>query len=181
MSKYTSPKIFKPDTRLIGVDSSAATAAAAEQRRQDMIETVKHNYDNYKEYNKNILALEGEEKEMIGRLSIRPNNVLVRLFKHEADLKTKGGIILDDYELMQTEGGQIKARVNANPYQERGVVIKASEDLPDGKFYKDLKEGTIVHLATAKLAPFKLDKSLRGESIDGFYLMNVAAIDAIEL
>ena len=148
-----------------------------EKPKIDLMEPAPVNYDSNKEYNQDILTTVPEH---LMNLVIRDNFVLVRLFKYESEFKTEGGLIIEDFEFMQTEAGQVKARMATNPYQKRAVVINRGHVNMESEFYKKLMFGTIIHLSTNKLEAFKVYKDKRGEDNQGFALINVGAIEAIE-
>ena len=105
--------------------------------------------------------------------------MLVKLYKYEGEATTDGGIILEDFEYMQTESGQVKARLNGNQFQLRGRVVLVG-DLPDGSFYQKIKPGVTVLTSTNKLEPFKVDRTKRGEVNNGYFLVNFSTIEAIQ-
>lgn len=141
---------------------------------------MKIDYTKGEEYNENVMNELEEMAAAYSKVTMKPNHALVKLFKYEGEMKTEGGIIVEDFDVIQTEGGQLKSRINTNPYQSRGVILNVSNGDPDNSFYDSIRVGTIVHLMGSNFSFFKLDKRKKGQDTNGIILINLHAVEAVE-
>ena len=143
-------------------------------------EVVKLDFSKGEEYNKSIQKEIDNLIKEYQHLDIKPNHAIVKLFKYEGEMKSEGGIIVEDFDVIQTEGGQLKSRINTNPYQTRGVVLNVSSEGSGVDYYEKIIPGTVVHLMGSNFAFFKLDKTKKGQDTNGVIFVNLHAVEAIE-
>jgi len=134
-------------------------------------------FEAHKEYNSNI----NNHSELVENLAIRDNYLLVRLFKYEQESLSQGGIIMEDLEAYITDGGQARAKVKNTPYSRRGVIVKAGHTPYSEEWVSLLKPGNIIHLPENKLKEFHVDKSKKVDTGHGYFMINAATIEAVEL
>jgi len=157
--------ILKPSTNIIG-------------SKPKPIEVKAKAYTEEKEYNKNINV----HPEIISRLRLKDNFVMLRLFKYEQDPVSEGGIILKEMENAVTEGGRKTSNIVNNPWQNRGIVVLVAENLKDEKgLVSTLKAGDVIHHSAKVLYGFSVDKSIEVDNNHGYYLVHSSVIDCVEL
>lgn len=153
-----------------------------EKARGEMLDKVKEDlkkeYTKNREYNDNILSVPA----YLSNLTFKDNHALVRLYKWEKEMTSKGGIILHESEWHQTAGGQMKSRIDQTPYQKRGVIVALGNILDSSStFYAKLKRGMTVLLETNKLGKeFDTKPTRQGIELNGFFLVHISRITAIE-
>ncbi len=141
------------------------------------VEVKAKSYDEEKAYNADI----NHHSEIISRLRLKDNYVMIRMFKYEQDPISAGGIILKDMENAVTEGGRKTANLVNNPWQSRGIVVLLADNLKEDKgFAGSIKVGDIVHHSAKALYGFHLDKSVEVDNTHGYFLVHVSVIDCVE-
>lgn len=141
---------------------------------------MKIDFTKGEDYNENIMKELEEMAAKYSKVVMKPNHALVKLFKYEGEMKTEGGIIVEDFDVIQSEGGQLKSRINTNPYQSRGVILNVSNENTDNTFYESIQVGTVVHIMGSNFSFFKLDKRKKGQDTNGIILINLHAVEAVE-
>lgn len=169
--------IITPNNKIIGSKPVKSNKVKSQNIEIELEREEKTDFTKEIEYNKNI----NTHPDFINNLMVKDNHVLIKLFKFEKPSTSTGGIILEDTELYQTEGGRTKARVKINPYQKRGVVVKTgfSESVSD--FSKALNTpGTVVHVPTNEFKEFHIDKTKKMSDREGYFLVHLGVIEVIE-
>lgn len=153
--------ILKPSNKIIGSELTSATPS----------------YEKEKEYNANI----NKHEELMSRIRIKDNFVMVRFFKYDKDPISDGGILLKDMKDDVTEGGRKTSKLVNSPYQKKAVVVLLADNLSklDG-FPSTIKVGDIVHMSQGSYYEFHIDKSVEVDKDHGYCLVHVAAIDCVE-
>jgi hypothetical protein len=167
-------KIIGPSQNLIGGDFNPVEEATTKIELDDRAPV---DYEANRKYNAEI----NKHPELIDRLVIRDNYILVRLFKYDRESISEGGIILEDTEVYSTDGGQIRARIKDTPYQRRGVIVKVGHQNSSDHWKKYLVPEAIIHLPENKLKEHHVDKTKKTDIGHGYFMINAATVEAIEL
>jgi hypothetical protein len=176
MSKKRKNNLITPSQEIIGKNKSFNPVEDFSQKIElDERESI--NYEERKEYNKNIHT----HPEHVTNLAIRDNYLLVRLYKYDQESMSEGGIILEDTEVYATHGGQMRARVKQNPYQRRGIIVKSGK-LNYSEEWSDLMQpGAVIHIPDNKLKEHHVDKTKKTDIGHGYFMINAATVEAVEL
>lgn len=164
-------KIITPRKGIIG--GSKPEAKEAVEKRSDSFNVKEH-----EQFNRNIFS----HPKYVENFVPRDNHVLVRLLKLTENKTSDGGLILEDYEFMETAGGQMKSRISQNPYQSRGIVVKCGHLNEPNEFQKEIQEvGKVIRIQSPRLGPeFDLEPQKKGLRAKGYYLIHVGIIIGIE-
>jgi hypothetical protein len=147
-------------------------------KKEPIIPVNQKNYEAEKKYNAEI----NNHPEIISKLKIRDNYVMLRMFKYDHDPVSEGGILVKDMQEVMTEGGRKKAEFAKNPYQMRAVIVLISDSLKDDRgIAGSLKIGDVVHIAPGNYKGFNTDKTVEVPADNGYFLVHASAIDCIEL
>jgi hypothetical protein len=167
-------KIIAPGKNLIGGDFNPVEEAT---QKVEIDPVTEYNYEDHRKYNEAI----NDHSELVTNLAIRDNYILVRLFKYDQESFSEGGIILEDTELYATAGGQARARIKQTPYQRRGIVVTKGHMNCSDYWNELLVPGAVIHLPENKLKEHHVDKSKKTDIGHGYFMINAATIEAIEL
>lgn len=168
--------LITPSQEIIGKNKNFNPVEAA-TTSIELDPQVEYNYEEHKEYNINI----NEHSDLVTKLAIRDNYILVRLFKYDKESLSEGGIILEDTELYMTHGGQARAKIKDTPYQRRGVVVNKGKLNCSEEWNLLLVPGAIIQLPENKLKEHHVDKTKKVDIGHGYFMINAATVEAIEL
>jgi hypothetical protein len=168
--------LITPSQEILGKNKEFNPVEASTQKIE-LDDRTPVDYEANKDYNQNINV----HSDLIDKLYIRDNYLLVRLFKYDKESISEGGIILEDTEVYATAQGQMRARIKDTPYQRRGVVVKKGQLNCSEKWDNLLTPGCIIHLPENKLKEHHVDKTKKTDIGHGYFMINAATVEAIEL
>ena len=178
MQKYKSNQ-FPVGDRTLTVDEQKEVTKGYYERsklEQDNIRKITENEikDN-EEYNKSLFEI----TDYVKAIELSGPRFLIRLFKFPK--VTESGLILPQFQQVETEGGRKKVEENKFDYTTRGVVVNISPECTDG-FKSRIKVGDIVdvtnNFAMIAQSSKRLDRmNPKSNTIENYFLLNETAVD----